>query len=302
MSFAFRVKNELNSLQIKSNCCKKAYILGAMLAAQEQDGKLLLKLTDPSTAEKLCLLLKTVYRIQPEVKTVKRGCYQATEITFESAKLADFLCFADSFSDSDEDAEALNAHFGCQGCRALFLRGAFCAKGTVNDPKKGYSFEIPLPGDTRAMLLHSVMEEIGPEAPGITARKGTWGVFYKNESAIEYILSVCGAAHTLYDFMNASIEKNLRNNENRATNCDLHNIKKSVNAAKLQLDAIEAIMASAMDSELSEDLRITAALRIEYPSASLGELAEMHLPAISKSGLNHRLQRLVEFAKQRKLI
>ncbi len=302
MSFSSQVKNELNSAIFKNNCCKKAYIYGAILPSLVEGEKLSLTISDAFTVEKLRTLLNVIYKIEPEIKDVSRGCFKATELVFESAKLADYLRFADAFSDSEEDGDTIDSYFGCQECKIAFVKGLFCAKGSMSDPQKGYSFEIQLPNDTRAFLAHAVMETVGSEAPGITVRKGKWGLFYKNESAIEDILNACGAVHSLYQVMNSAIEKNLRNEENRATNCVMRNIKKSVNAAASQITAIEAILASGMDCELSDDLKTTAALRIEHPEASLGELAEMHVPAISKSGLNHRLQKLMDFAKQSKLI
>jgi DNA-binding transcriptional regulator WhiA len=38
-------------------------------------------------------------------------------------------------------------------------------------------------------------------------------------------------------------------------------------------------------------------LRYRNPDATLDELRAMHVPPISKSGLNHRLQKLVEAAE-----
>ncbi len=302
MSFSSQIKDELNQLQIKSNCCKKAYILGAVLSASHEGNVIKLQLTEPSTAEQLCHLLQTIYKTEPTVKEVKRGCYHAIELCFSSKRLSEFLSFADEFSDSNEDEVTLNEYFHCQSCKQIFLRGAFCAKGSVSDPQKGYSFEIQLPTDTRAMLLHSIMEEIGSEAPGITARRGNYGIFYRNESAIEDILAVCGSGRSVFTFADALIEKDLRNAENRATNCVMKNIDKSVRAAAAQIEVIETVRANGMLEELPEEIQATAMLRLSHPEANLSELAELHIPAISKSGLNHRLQKITEFAKQKNLM
>lgn len=302
MSFSSQVKDELNQLQIKSNCCKKAYIFGAILAADFNDDLISLKITDLSTAEHFCKLLKTIYKIEPEIRNISRGCYFASEIQFRSSKLQEFLSFADRFSDSEEDLEELNTYFKCDLCKQTFLRAVFCAKGSVSDPQKSYSLEIQTPTDTRALLIHTVLEEIGPEAPGITARKNAYGIFYRNESAIEDMLTVCGANKTIFTFFDVHIEKDLRNLENRATNCVTRNIAKSVLAAGSQVEAIEALKATGMLDELSEDIKTTANLRLKNPDMSLNELAGIHTPPISKSGLNHRLSKIIELAKKRKLI
>ena len=302
MSFATQVKEELNAIAIKSNCCKKAYIFGIIMSAEIINDLISLKLTDTSTVEHFCYLLKTIYNIEPEKKEIKRGCFNAVELTFKSHKLQEFLYYTDDFSDLDESGETLESYLKCENCRTVFLRGAFCSCGTVSDPQKSYSFEIKLPNDTRAMLIHSILEENGQEAPGITQRKGSFGVFYRNESAIEYALSLCGATKTVFTFFNVHIEKDLRNLENRATNCVTRNISKSVDAATSQIYAIEALKSNGMFDELSDEIKLTAELRIENPDLSLGELAELHNPPISKSGLNHRISKIIDLAKKRNLI
>ena len=48
---------------------------------------------------------------------------------------------------------------------------------------------------------------------------------------------------------------------------------------------------------VAAELRETATLRMENPAANLTELAELHNPPITKSGLNHRLQKIIAFAE-----
>ena len=302
MSFSSQVKDELNSLQIKGNCCKKAYIFGSLISAELSDGGIIVKLTDTATADQLCHFLLSIYKITPNRREIRRGCYHATELSFRSAKLADFLSFADEFSGSDEDTERLEAFFPCDKCKLTFARAAFCSGGTVSDPKKSYTFEIYTTNDTRAMMLHSLLEEVVGEAPGITTRQGKMSVFYKNNSAIEDALTVFGASKTLFEFLDSYIEKDLRNYENRATNCVTRNIAKSVGASAIQVTAIEELMATGLFEELTDDIKTTAALRLANPSLTLSELAEIHTPPISKSGLNHRLSKIMELAKRNDLI
>ncbi len=302
MSFSSQVKDELNSLQIKRNCCKKAYILGSLASAYVNEGIICVKVTEDSTAALLCGLLKTIYKIEPEKREIKRGCYSATELRFRSAKITDFLSFADEFSGSDEDIETLDSYFSCENCKRVFARAAFCTAGSISDPKKSYTFEIHAANDTRVWLIHSILEEIVSEAPGITSRNEKFSVFYKNNSAIEDALTVLGANKTLFEFLDSYVEKDLRNYENRATNCVTSNIAKSVSASAIYIEAIEALIATGAFEELSSEIRATAALKLANPSLTLSELAEIHTPTISKSGLNHRLKKILELAKSRKLI
>lgn len=52
--------------------------------------------------------------------------------------------------------------------------------------------------------------------------------------------------------------------------------------------------------ELSEELKSIALLRLEYPDLSLKELGEQLEPPLGKSGVNHRMKKIHEFAEELK--
>jgi DNA-binding protein WhiA len=126
------------------------------------------------------------------------------------------------------------------------------------------------------------------------------GLYYKKNAEIEELFSVMGAVHATLDLINLVIKKEIRNNENRATNCVAKNIARTVDAVAKQMEAIEKLRDHGVLDGLSDDLRTTGELRLKYDEASLSELASYHLPPISKSGLNHRLSRLMEMAEKLK--
>ncbi len=98
--------------------------------------------------------------------------------------------------------------------------------------------------------------------------------------------------------MNCKIERTIRNDENRATNCVTQNISRTVSASRRQVDDILKLMESGRLQMLPYDIRVTAKLRLDNPEASLGELAELHIPKLSKSGLNHRLKKIAAEANK----
>ena len=49
--------------------------------------------------------------------------------------------------------------------------------------------------------------------------------------------------------------------------------------------------------QLPDELRRTAELRLENPSVSLSVLAALHDESITRSGVNHRLSKLIELAE-----
>ena len=93
------------------------------------------------------------------------------------------------------------------------------------------------------------------------------------------------------------IERDIRNNENRATNFVAKNISKSVTASQRHIAAINKLKDLDKLSLLPSELLQTALLRVENDAVSLSELALLHDPPISKSGLNHRLEKICKFSE-----
>ncbi len=298
MSFSKQVKEELNSIQIKNNCCKKAYLFGALISGEYYDNMISVKVTDFATAEKIIFLLGSIYKCSPETKKTKRGCYECTELHFESKKISSFLQLSDSYSETTD----LSSIFTCENCKSSFIRGAFCSCGSVSDPHKTYTLELRLPNKNRANLISALIEEWGILPPGQTKRNDQIGLFYRNESMIEDLITACGGNKTQFIFYDIFVNKDVRNNENRATNCDTRNISRVVKATSRQISAIESLISTNLFSEMPVELQITAKLRMENPAISLSELAELHNPPISKSGISHRLSKIVNEAEKRKLI
>ena len=65
----------------------------------------------------------------------------------------------------------------------------------------------------------------------------------------------------------------------------------------LQHDLIQKIMENGKFSSLPEELQELARLRCEFPEFSLRELGERLSPPISRSGVNHRLKKLLLVAE-----
>lgn len=182
--------------------------------------------------------------------------------------------------------------FICSECRSVFLRGVFIKCGTIVKPDSGYHLELIMPDSAAADAVSAILNDSGL-APKTTVRKGTPVLYYKESEAIEDFLNYIGAHKAAFELINMKILKDIRNNVNRAANCDAANITKTINAAQVQVDAISALIESGKIEEIPSELRETAYLRLQYPDLSLSELAQLHAPPISKSGLNHRLNKIM---------
>ena len=89
----------------------------------------------------------------------------------------------------------------------------------------------------------------------------------------------------------------MRGDVNRIVNCDEANTQRIVNASMRQLEAIERLDKAGILETLNSELQEAAQLRREHPEYSIREMAEASDPPVGKSGMNHRLRRLVHFAQ-----
>jgi DNA-binding protein WhiA len=173
--------------------------------------------------------------------------------------------------------------------RAGYLRGAFQGAGSVNRPggRGGHHLEF----------VHREGEFIRrcadfSRAPlKIVRRRGRWVAYTKSADGVTTVLAQMGLNDAVLEYEARAVLGEAKANANRVTNFDAANAGRTATAAARQQKAFQAI-----DPEhLSPALREMLELRLEYPDASLAELA--HLGNLSKSATNHRLRRLVEIAR-----
>ncbi|QSX07815.1 DNA-binding protein WhiA [Alkalibacter rhizosphaerae] len=181
--------------------------------------------------------------------------------------------------------------------RKAYLRGAFLGAGSISDPEKTYHLEFVTSNEEYAVNLMKVINSFDLTSK-IIERKGNFVVYLKDSEQIITLLSIIGAHSALLDIENIRIVKDMRNNVNRIVNCETANLTKTVEAAWKQVDCIERIRKTIGLDKLPPNLREIAELRMNNQEASLKELGEMMDPPMGKSGINHRLKKIVEIAEQ----
>ena len=181
-------------------------------------------------------------------------------------------------------------------CKRSYLRGAFLASGYIEDPKKSYHFEILASGEEYAKLLTYLLSQFNINAKR-SLRKKYFVIYIKESEAVSDVLSVMGAHKSMMGLANTRIEKNVRNNTNRRLNCDIANVSRSVNAASKQIDDILYIRDKVGLDALPESLKEMALIRAEYPEESFADLGNRLNPPVGKSGVNHRLRKISEYAE-----
>lgn len=179
------------------------------------------------------------------------------------------------------------------GSRLALLRGAFLGCGSVSNPKKNYHLEFVLNSSAFAEILKNLLLNFNIKSK-IIHRKQNYVVYLNEGDGIASLLTLLGAHSSTLDLENVRVLKEMRNNVNRAVNCDTANINKTVNAAMSQLENINTIDENLGIDKLSGPLREAAALRINNPEATLQELCEMC--GATKSAMNHRFRKLSSIA------
>ena len=302
MSYSSDTKEELCRLEPDSVCCLLSELSGIVSAAGSviyRGGgrkRLSIETENIAVARRAFRLLRDVFDVQPELVTLKRarlGGRSAHRIEVEGDE-ASFVLEGCGIAVAQRRGVPREITVR-KCCRMAFLRGVFLASGSVTDPEKEYHLEYVLGDEAFATALQRLIARFDLSASQTTRRQMTL-VYLKGQSEISDMLSIIGAQSARFAMEDAFIRKELRNNANRATNCDSANMERAVVAASRQTQAIERLISAVGESSLPPSLLQTAKLRLQYPEVSLEELGRLCDPPVGKSGVNHRLRKLEKMA------
>ena len=182
-------------------------------------------------------------------------------------------------------------------CRAAFIRGVFLSVGTMIDPEKTYNLELSFKTSEIAEKIQYILKTSGFDLKFV-ARKSNFVLYIKKSDIICDILTFIGAYKAQMQILNLKIEREVRNDVNRASNGETANLDKTVKAAIKHITAIEKISRLKGLDCLPDDLFETASLRLMYRDLSLEELGKKIDPPITKSGINHRLKKIIKIAQE----
>lgn len=180
-----------------------------------------------------------------------------------------------------------------------YLRGAFLAGGSVNNPESNnYHLEIYSAYETHNQDICQMMNDFQLNAKTIDRRNGHI-TYLKEAEKISDFLAIIGASSAVLKFEDIRIVRDMRNSVNRLVNMENANMNKTIDASQKQVEAIKLIDRHMGLDSLPEKLQIMAEFRLENPDMSLKELGEL-IPGgpISKSGVNHRLRKIMKIAEE----
>ncbi len=294
MSFCGDIKNELTELKV-SECCRLPLIYGMMLFGRAFSARrIALQTESRETAELYARLLTSVFGVG--VKSAAGGSTRPTyraEVTAEADRLKILASFDFGVADSIIPNEILTRD--C--CRQSFIRGAFLAAGSINDPEREYRAEFVVKTAGAAEEFSALLSEYGIAFKN-TARGNSRVLYVRESGALEDLLTVMGLSHRTLDVMDKKIIKSVKNDSNRRSNCDSGNISKTVEASLKQRKAIAYLESKGLLQSLPTELYSVAVLRLDNPDSTLKELCRLSGEPLTVSGLNHRLAKIIAFYEE----
>ena len=217
------------------------------------------------------------------IKAERFGEY-LTEATYKNDLMEDFKDYFNISNLTEDEIKAV-------------IKGVFLASGCIVDPKSDYRYEASFKNKSCAEYYIDVLSLLDFTPKLIKREKvGIYIVYFKESEQISYMLGLLEANRNMLAFENIRVEREVSNTKNRTNNCELANLAKSMNTAREQINAINIIRIHNKFNSLNEKLKYTAILREENPTASLDEISRITdgKNKVSKSGLKHRLDKLIQ--------
>ena len=229
-------------------------------------------------------------KIDPYIIKAERFGEYLTQAQYKNDLMEDFSDYFNISNLSEDEIKAV-------------IKGVFMASGFIIDPNKDYRFEASFKNKACAEYFIDVLSLLD-FTPKLVRRvkANVYVVYFKESEQISYMLSLLEANKCMLKFEEIRVVKDVNNTKNRATNCEVANMTKSINSSLLQLNAINVIRKKGMFLKLNDKLKYTASLREQYPTDTLEQIASKTegKNKISKSGLKHRLDKLIERAQNLK--
>ena len=306
-SFSKQVKSEIVSVtrdrkSNKSELSALVQILGTVSLSNKKT-TLLIKTENPDTARFVLKLLKDFYDVEVQMSYIQKVKLNKNKVYLirvlnKAKEILEDLELLDNNGFTGHPSRSLT---GTKPKAEAYLAGCFLAAGSVNDPKKSdYHLEIGVNKEELAEYILKTMKRLKLPAKMIQRRK-QYVVYLKAVDYINDFLVYIGANECALAYADIKIRRDYYNSITRLDNCETANIVKSIQTGQKQLNAIDKLIESGKFDKLNDKLKEAAILRMENPEAPLSELSDLyyekHGKELSKSGIKHRLEKLVDLAE-----
>ena len=305
MSYESEVKKELTMLEVHFGNAKAELMalirMNGSLGIYNHKFVLNVQTENPAIARRIYKLLKQFYDIDSELLVRRKMKLKKNNLYIVRLKTgSDYVLKDLDILDGFQIKETVPLKFLDDDAKVRsYLRGAFLAAGSVNNPETSrYHLEIYSLYEDHNNTICEMMNRYGLNARK-TERRSGYITYLKEAEKIADFLSLIGATNSMLKFEDIRIVRDMRNSVNRIVNCETANMNKVADAARKQIENIDYIERTVGLSKLPDKLQAVAQARKAHPEVSLKELGELVAGGpISKSGVNHRLRKINEFAQK----
>ena len=311
MSFSSDCKEELCRLPLEKSCCLSSELsafymtVGSLHLLGKGQVNVKFTLDNTTIAKRVYTLLQKGLLLTPQIYFISqarfggiRKCVLSLDPRQSPSLLSRFLMMK-----TDQSGQSAlyntNPRIPLQRscCMRSFLRGTMLGSGMITRPEHGYRLTLLVKDDFLQFLIIKCFHRFMLPIKQSSHKQITLFYLTKGEHVITF-LTLIGAYQTVISLENLRVQREVFGDINRAMNCDSSNIKKLIKASENQLNYISRLLLSENFTNLSPSLQEIAKARIRAPDASFEELGQMLSPPISKSGVNHRMRRLMENANR----
>lgn len=201
-------------------------------------------------------------------------------------------CFSMCFTPQSADMLSSSLEF-----RRSFLKGLYINSGYSSDPSKTYRVELHVK-NSKAVDLVIWMLHANDIEPSVSIKDDSTIIRFREGDSVATFLALIGAVKSMLDFENIRAEHEINAQVQRAVNCDLGNAKRKAEAGARRTELFLKLLSSEEVSSLPKELYDAAMVHINNPGLSIAELGKLMDPPIGKSGMNHRLIKLEELARE----
>ncbi len=311
MSFSSDTKEELCRVPCDKPCCRLAELgalymtLGAISLLGQSKLSVQFTVESPAIARRVFVLLQKELQIVAQLHYVtyaRFGGRRKCVLTVGPRQAPALLTQLGMMETGADGTPALRAttpriRLNRDCCRRSFLRGALLGCGTLSSPEHAYHLEFTVKDETLRLSVAKCLQSIGIPVK-YTVRKEIPAIYCKQSDQIADILTAVGAHNAVTRLESLRVQRQVLATVNRAMNCDSANLRKQMQASQEQLTLITRLMETDRFAAMPPALQQIARARLQAPDLTLEELGQTLSPPIGKSGVNHRMRRLLQFARE----
>ena len=305
MSFTSIVKTEISNIKITKTECL-AELSGFLRSSfKNVNGDFDIYTENINAAKRIYSFIKEIYGVHCEIDVKTSPMFKKRKIYHILInEKKDFILQDLSVIDSKKKYIESTSEYivGSEDEIKSYIRGAFLACGSINDPKTSqYHLEFLFDYKGESVFVQRLLNEFELNAK-ILIRDKKYMIYLKDSDDISDFLKIIGAFNAVMYYENIRALKEQKNITNRLNNCEQANTDKVLISSNEQIKDIELIIEKLGMDFFDDKLKEVVQYRLKYPESSLTELSEIiSLEAnkkITKSGLNHRFRKIRELANR----